>query len=344
MTATLGGESQCVAAVPIASPHGVVPSLDGRSGGARYEPDSFQSGVMGTLLDGDITEFLFWCRDVRDLSPNTIAMRRGVLERLSDTLGIPLRDARIGHLQRWQSLVLTGKAPETKRAYISHVSAFYTWAVRRGFLAENPAALLDRPKVPKGMPHPIGEDDLAAALAAARPKLAAMITLTADAGLRCCEVAALHWSDVQERERGWVLFVRGKGRRERIVPVGQEVIRALRAYRWGRRGPVFLGRDGGQLTPNAVSAAINYHYTKLGIAATAHHGRHRYVSAGVEELGDVVLMQHLAGHESLATTQIYAAFSVNKAAHLVAALDARARSRTAAPAPGGTTLSERTNP
>jgi site-specific recombinase XerD len=282
---------------------------------------------MGQPLDTDVIEHLFWMRDVRNLSPNTISMRRGVLDRLSDTIGMPLREAQIGHLQRWQSLVLTGKAAESKRAYISHVSAFYGWLVRRGIIADNPAALLDRPKVPKGLPHPIAEDDLALALANARPKLHAMITLTADAGLRCCEIARLHFSDIQRRGGGWILFIRGKGRKERIVPVGEEVVRAIRGYRWASRGPVFLGRDGGQITPNAVSQAINYHYAKLGVSATAHHGRHRYVSTGVEELGDVVLMQHLAGHESLATTQIYAAFSPDKAARLVAALDERARAR-----------------
>lgn len=291
---------------------------------------------MGQPLDTDVIEHLFWMRDVRDLSSNTISMRRGVLDRLRDTIGIPLREAQIGHLQRWQSLVLTGKAAETKRAYISHVSAFYGWLVRRGVIADNPAALLDRPKVPKGLPHPIAENDLALALANARPKLYAMIVLTADAGLRCCEIARLHYSDIQRRGDRWILFIRGKGRRERIVPIGEEVIRAIRGYRWAARGPVFLGRDGGELTPNAVSQAINYHYAKLGIAATAHHGRHRYVSTGVEELGDVVLMQHLAGHESLATTQIYTAFSPEKAERLTAALDERARARNIpTPRPAG---------
>jgi site-specific recombinase XerD len=280
---------------------------------------------MGTPLDLDVTEHLFWCRDVRNLSPNTIRMRRGVLNRLSDTIGIPLRDAQIGHLQRWQSMVCTGKAAETKKVYISQVSAFYAWAQRRGIVTDNPAVLLDRPKVPKGLPHPISEEDLAHAIAAATTKIAAMITLTAYAGLRAMEVAGLQWNDVRQTDRGWFLFVRGKGRRERLVPVGETVIRALRAHGWHRRGPVFIGRDGREITANGVSQMINEHYAKLGIAATSHYGRHRYVSAGVEDLGDVVLMQHLAGHESLATTQVYAAFSPEKAVQLVAALEARAR-------------------
>jgi site-specific recombinase XerD len=279
---------------------------------------------MGNLLDGDVTEYLFWCRDVRNLSHETIRIRRAVLDRLADTIGVPLRRAEIGHLQRWQHLVLTGKSPQTKRSYISHVAAFYAWALRRGLVTDNPAVLLDRPRVPKGLPHPISEQDLAAAIAAARPKLAAMIVLTAYAGLRCMEVAGLQWSDIQQTEKGWFLFIRGKGRKERIVPVGPTVISAIRAFRWNRRGPVFLGRDGAQISANAVSQCINAHYDRLGIAATAHHARHRYVSAGVEDLGDVVLMQHLAGHESLATTQIYAAFSRDKADLLVAALEARA--------------------
>ena len=109
-----------------------------------------------------------------------------------------------------------------------------------------------------------------------------------------------------------------------MVQVGEVVVKALRAHGWSRRGPVFYGRDSNQLTPNAVSQAINAHYARLGIPVTAHAGRHRYISVGVEELGDVSLMQHMAGHESLATTQIYAAFSGAKAQRLVAILDARA--------------------
>lgn len=308
-------------------------ALDGSNTTPGRRPTEFHNGAMGHILDGDIIDYLFWCRDVRNLSEETIRVRRGVLDRLSDTLNMPLRDAQIGHLQRWQQFVLTGKAPETKKAYISHVSAFYAWAFRRGLVRENPAVLLDRPKVPKGLPHPISEVDLAQAIVAASPKLAAMITLTADAGLRCMEVAGLQWADIRHTDRGWFLFVRGKGRKERLVPVGESVIETIRRYRWSRRGPVFLGREGGQITPNAVSQMINDHYERLGIQATAHHGRHRYVSVGVDDVGDVVLMQHLAGHESLATTQIYTAFSLDKAQQVIKALERRANRRRTSPMP-----------
>ena len=282
------------------------------------------AGCMGELLDTDIADHLFWCRDIRGLSPATIRVRRIVLDRLADTINLPLREAQVGHLQRWQQLVLPGKAAETKKAYVNHVSAFYTWALRQQIISDNPAALLTRPKVPKGLPHPISEADLERAIAAARPKVAAMIVLTAYAGLRCLEVAGLTWSDLRQTTQGWSLYVRGKGRKERLIDVGEVVIRALRAHGWGRRGPVFFGRDSRQISPNSVSQIINGHYERLGIAATAHAGRHRYISVGVEELGDVVLMQHMAGHESLTTTQIYAAFSREKAARLIAVLDARA--------------------
>lgn len=276
-------------------------------------------------LDSDVVDHLFWCRDIRGLSSETIRVRRGVLDRLSETVPVRLRDAHVGHLHRWQDLVLAGKSAQTKRAYINHVVGFYVWAQKYEIVDHNPASLLDRPKVAKGLPHPIPEDDLARAIALAKPKLAAMIVLTSYAGLRCMEVAGLNWSDVrQERTGGWSLFIRGKGRKERIVPVGEVVMQALRKHGWGRRGPVFYGRDSGQITPNAVSQCINSHYARLQISATAHAGRHRYISVGVEELGDVVLMQAMAGHESLETTQIYAAFSREKAIKLVAILDARA--------------------
>lgn len=279
---------------------------------------------MGHTLDTDVVNHLFWCRDIRGLSPSTIRIRRAVLERLADTIHIPLRYAEATHLQHWQQRVLPGKSAETRRAYTQHVTSFYTWLQRQRVITENPATGLDKPRVPRGLPRPIAEDDLARAIEAARPKLRAMIVLTSYAGLRAMEVAGLRWSDLRQDATGWSLFVQGKGRKERIVPVGEYVVRTLREYSWGRRGPVFLGRDGRQITANAVSHAINGHYQRLRIPATAHAGRHRYITVGVEELGDVVLMQQMAGHESLQTTQVYAAFSRRKAAQLVEALDARA--------------------
>ena len=280
--------------------------------------------VMQDALDTDVVNHLFWARDIRGLSPETIRIRRAVLERLADTIHIPLRYAEPEHLLHWQQRVLPGKAAETRRAYVNHVSAFYTWLQRQQVISSNPATVLDRPRTGRGMPRPIAEDDLARAIRAAGLKLRAMIVLTAYAGLRTMEVAALRWSDLRHDGEGWSLLVSGKGRKERIVPVGEYVVRTIREYSWGRRGPVFLGRDGRQISANAVSQAINHHYARLGIDATAHCGRHRYITVGVEELGDVVLMQHMAGHESLQTTQVYAAYSRAKAARLVAALDERA--------------------
>jgi integrase/recombinase XerC len=280
---------------------------------------------MGDRLDTDLVNFLFWMRDVRGLSSSTIRIRRAVLERLSDTIRLPLRYAEATHLLHWQDRVLPGLSAQTRRSYIGHVTAFYRWLEKQGHISHNPALDLDRPRVPRGLPRPIGEEDLRRAIDEAGPKLRAMIVLTAYAGLRVMEVAALRWSDLrQDTHGGWSLLVQGKGRKERMVPVGEYVVRTIRDYSWGRRGPVFLGRDGRQITANGVSHAINDHYQRLGIASTAHAGRHRYITVGVEDLGDVVLMQHLAGHESLQTTQVYAAFSRAKAARLVAALDVRA--------------------
>jgi integrase len=289
---------------------------------------------MGETLDTDVVNHLFWARDIRGLSPETIRIRRAVLERLADTVRIPLRYAEAEHLLLWQQRTLPGKAAETRRAYIGHVSAFYTWLQRQRIITINPAEVLDRPRIGRGMPRPIAEDDLARAIREAGPKLRAMIVLTAYAGLRCMEVAGLRWMDLRNDGGGaWSLVVSGKGRRERVVPVGNYVITTLRDYSWGRRGPVFLGRDGRQISANTVSQAINHHYARLGIDATAHCGRHRYITVGVEDLGDVVLMQQMAGHQSLQTTQVYAAYSRTKAARLVAALDERAEAARGVPRP-----------
>ncbi len=299
-------------------------------------------------LDADVSEHLAWCRDLRGLTEATIRARRWVLNRLSSCIDRPLRDAEIGHVMLWEQTCVAGLAAQSRRAYIGHVHAFYKWALARGIITENPAGMLTRPKVPKPLPRPIVEDDLAQALSAASPKLAAMMTLMADCGLRCMEVAGLTWSDISTADgQAWLAVRNGKGRKDRLVPLGETTLRALRRHGTKLRGPVFLGREGRQMQPHSVSQIVNDHLRRLAIPATAHKLRARYATQASAVL-DTPTVAELCGWESLDTARHYVKPDRERAARLTAALDQLAadtrspKSPTTARAPGGNTTPGRT--
>jgi integrase len=275
-------------------------------------------------LDADIADHLAWCSDLRGYTEATIRARRWVLNRLRDAIGRPLREAQVGHLLHWEQTVVAGLAAQSRRAYVGHAKGFYRWAVARGIVTDDPTEMLTRAKVPKPLPKPIGEDDLARALQAASPKMAAMMTLMADAGLRCMEVSNLCWSDITSGDgQTWITVRNGKGGKDRIVPIGETVLRALRRHGTRTRGFVFLGRDGRQLNANSVSTLVNGHLRRLGIASSAHKLRARYATCAAEIL-DTPLVAQLCGWESLNTARFYIKPNRERSAELVAALDARA--------------------
>ena len=271
--------------------------------------------------DDDITDHIAWCRDLRGLTPATIRARRWVLNRLSICIDRPLRDAQVGHILFWEQTVVAGLAPQSRKAYVGHVKGFYRWAKSKGLVTEDPTSLLTRPKVPKPLPHPITEQELTKALACASSKLAAMMTLMCDAGLRCLEVANLMWSDIELADgQTWIVVRNGKGGKDRVVPIGESVLRALRRHGTKTRGPVFLGRDGRQMQPNSVSQIVNGHLRRLGINSTAHKLRARYATRAAEVLNTEDVAE-LCGWESLETARHYIKPDRERSARLVRSLD-----------------------
>lgn len=290
-------------------------------------------------LDIDLTAHIDWARNLRGYTPATLRAREWVLNRLAICIDRPLRDAEVGHVLFWEQTVVSGLAPQSRRAYCGHVRAFYRWMVAGGRMAEDPAVMLTRPKIPKPLPHPISERDLARALATATPKLAALMLLMADAGLRCQEVAGLLWSDVEIADgQTWICVRRAKGGKDRIVPVGLTVQRALRRHGTKTRGPVFLGRDGRQICAHSVSQIVNGHLRRNGIPSTAHKLRARYATQAAAVL-DTPLVAQLCGWESLETARHYVKPDRERMTKLVAALDSLANPR-AVRVPGGATTTQ----
>ena len=290
---------------------------------------------MGELFgtDADLLEFCHWARSVQGLAENTVRVRLDLLTRLYTYLGFPLRQAEPGHLLHFERMAIAGRSPETRRAYCCHIRAFYRWAKRTGLVSEDPAQVLTLPRVPRHLPRPIEEDDLAVALAAARPKLRAILTLAAYAGLRAVEIAGLEWQDLRREPDGTAyLFIRkSKADKQRTVEIGATVIQALQSYGVKRRGPMFLGLEGRPIDPKSVSRSANKFLAHHGIDATLHQLRHRYGTQAYAVSRDLRMVQEQLGHSSPQTTAIYTRASREAARTMVQKLDALAR----APGAGG---------
>jgi integrase/recombinase XerC len=285
--------------------------------------------------DADLEAYLTWGAELRGLRPNTIRVRGDVLGRIPHQTGKRLRDLTEADLLQWERNFLTGRAPETRRAYLSHMRAWFAWAVKTKVVDQDPTPCLTQPKLVRGLPRPISEDDLRLAVEKARPKMRLMILLGAFCGLRCQEIAGLHWSDLHSTSEGTALLVReGKGGKERVVPVPGVVLEAMVAHGRRRSGPIFYGRDAQQMRPHTVSQVINGHLQRLGISCTAHQLRHRYATTGYQLTKDIRLMQEMLGHSSPQTTARYTAYDKSGVADMVEQMDAAWKEPAERPAVG----------
>jgi integrase len=213
-------------------------------------------------------------------------------------------------LLRWAQ-EMSPLAPRTRYSQLSRVHSFYTWAYNDGLISDVPSARIPRPKVPLGIPRPISEDGLQAALDSAPPDIFAWLTLAAYAGLRACEIASLTRDSIREHDDPPMLVVTGKGSKDRVIPLHPAILPALRAYGLPNRGWIFHRRDDvpGHPTRERVSWLANRYLHDIGIDDTLHSLRHRAITQVYRQSHDIRVAQSFAGHSSPQTTAGYAAYS-----------------------------------
>lgn len=198
----------------------------------------------------------------------------------------------------------TGRAwmPNTYRSRRTTCRAFYAWAVQEGHVEHSPALAIPRGEVPVPQPRPVPDRAYAEALAMAGPRERLMIRLAAEHALRRAEIAQVRPErDLVEDLGGWSLVVHGKGGRERLVPLLDDVARELKSL-----GPgwAFPGRDpGSHLTPRWIGTLLA---RLLPDGYTAHKLRHRAGTLLYEASGrDLALVQDILGHADPKTTRVY---------------------------------------
>jgi integrase/recombinase XerC len=285
-------------------------------------PGSGDPAVSLWLVDRFL-EHLEW---ERNLSPPTLrAYRREVatfVDFAVSDLGVPAPDAVTPSVPRsyLAHLHSRGLAPRSVARALASLRTYFSFLVAEGVAASNPAAAVPHPHGANPTPEVADRyaiEELLEGFAdtpAGRRDRAAIELLYA-AGLRVGELVGLDLADVRLAQR--TLRVRGKGRKERLVPFGRPAAAALDAYlpvraQWRRRrddgdDPLFVNQRGGRLSDRSVRRALDAAVRRTADLAHLHpHAlRHAFATHLLEAGMDLRAIQELLGHSSLATTQIY---------------------------------------
>jgi site-specific recombinase XerD len=204
--------------------------------------------------------------------------------------------------------------------YISTLHCLYHWAENYGHSKHDPTKRVPRPRMPRGIPHPIDDDDLKRALAGARKTQRAMMALAAFHGLRAGEIARLQRGDIIDQNTPPVLIVQeGKGGHSRVLPLKVEAWKEyIRPITHGVNSWLFTWPNGEPYKPVRVAYMIRRELHAMDIDASAHSLRHWYGTKVYGASHDLRVTQALMGHASPATTVGYVAFSARDAHEAVA--------------------------
>jgi integrase/recombinase XerD len=274
--------------------------------------------VLDRFCDG------LWLAD--GLARNTLDSYRRDLAQfagwLAQSHGRSLIDARAEDLQRhlaWQ--VETRRArPRTTGRLVSSLKRFYQFAVREGLRADDPAAELEGPKLPRSLPKSLSEAQVEALLAAPDVATAAglrdraMLETIYASGLRVSELVGL--KPVQVSLDMGVVRVLGKGSKERLTPLGEEAVEWIGRYVASARPELLSGRKSDALfvtaraapmTRQGFWALVKRHAKRAGIARaiSPHTLRHAFATHLINHGADLRVVQLLLGHADISTTQIY---------------------------------------
>ncbi len=213
---------------------------------------------------------------------------------------------------------------------VAALRSFYRYLHREGKVSLNPAELVQLPRCEKYIPVVLSVDEMLALLQVKFPEDAAgrrdrsMIELFYSAGIRLSELTGLDLGDIRSKEG--LVKVRGKGRKERIVPVGRPALQALEAYLQKRpelrkegadidaEKALFLSTRGKRINQRGVARVVERVVRESGIGRriSPHALRHTFATHLLDAGADLRSIQEMLGHRSLSTTQKYTSVSVSR--------------------------------
>jgi integrase/recombinase XerD len=290
-----------------------------------------QGGIEPLLLD-----FLAYLELERGLSRNTLEAYRSDLLQYGEFLdrrGVSASSASHGDIAAFLSGLAQGSedapalAASTLSRKVACLRSFYRHLRREGAMEHDPTAELRGPPRPRRLPRVLSRDEVNRLLAQPRGAGAfaqrdrALLELMYACGLRASEAVALELADV-DLEEG-VLRARGKGAKERLVPVGRQALAAVGAYcRSGRPellagrscSRLFLSRRGSALTRQGLYKIVQGHARTAGLSErmSPHTLRHTFATHLLAGGCDLRSLQEMLGHADLSTTQLYTHLSAER--------------------------------
>ena len=293
-------------------------------------------------MHSDVEEYLRHLAKERDVSPNTVIAYdrdlRAFVEFLGDYYGTEAwtwggvdRLAMRGFLA---SLSRRGVGKRTMSRTLSGVRSFYRWMHRNEMVETNPAKAVGAPKLEKYLPGYLdrAQIDLLFQMAETRAmdgnfigvRNLAVLELFYSTGMRLSELQGLSRGDLDLVSQQ--VKVRGKGRKQRIIPVGDHAMLALRNYESrrdellhalggkGDRSAYFLARTGARIGVRMVQKLVSAFLSEIDEDAglSVHSLRHTFATHLLDNGADLRAVQELLGHASISTTQIYTHTSVER--------------------------------
>ncbi len=284
-------------------------------------------------MQREIAQFLRGLESERGASPHTIKAYREDLAALAGYLTDA--DGRVPTPAQVTPLDLRGFVSALHDAEfaktsisrkLSSVRSFFKFGQREGWVTSNPAAPVRNPRKPRKLPHYLSSEEVGRLLSAPEPgkpfglRDRAMLETLYSAGLRVSELVGLCDGDLDFEEG--IVRVRGKGRKERLAPVGSFAARALRDWLAARKlspkeasgteAPVFTNKFGRRITTRSVARTLDKHLRTTGLDSrtSPHTLRHSFATHLLDRGADIRSVQELLGHKSLVTTQIYTHLSM----------------------------------
>jgi integrase/recombinase XerC len=295
----------------------------------RYPFQVVSACMRAPKKDRLLERFLQYQEVERSASPRTIIAYRHALVRFRQFRDVSwdiatAADFRLFLLECMKS----GMARSYVRLTFAALRSFYRFLTERAGFSENPLKEVQLPKLERKLPVVLSVtqvDELlsqparverknqAPVWAAARD--AAMLELFYSSGLRLSELVALNVADVDVYSES--VRVLGKGRKERLVPVGSPALEAIQKYRAQAgvpSGPLFLSKLRKRMTARSVWMTLKKYLneTTIQLPVTPHKLRHSFATHLLENGADLRSVQTLLGHESLSTTQIYTHVTVER--------------------------------
>jgi len=308
-------------------------------------PARVSRSAAKTAAERRLHEFLMALKTQRNASEHTMNAYEKDLLKFISYAGKGLDWRRVDHLaiRGFLSEMLGNglSKPSTARALAS-LRSFYKWMGREGRVATNPAALVSTPKLPKKLPRVPTMEEVNGLLDANLPENAAfpvrdrvIFELLYGCGLRNSELVGIQLDDI-----GWsneVIRVRGKGKKERLVPLGDAAAAAIREYLPERQRlmdakrrsstALLINLRAGALTTRSVGRIVKTIAIARGLSPDVHPHtlRHAFGAHMLEEGADLRAIQELLGHERLSTTQRYTQLTSNHITRVYDATHPRAK-------------------